>query len=485
MTRSQTCRMGTFVFTAFAALAGCGSDFHTVGTTSVNGSAGSGTGGAADTASTSGGGGFGTGAGGAGGATAATSSSDTATTGVGAGGGGGAVIDPTTLLVVDQHDAPRAGVAVVVNDAAGAVVTSGVTGVSGDALVTVPEGGSVSIFWSIELAFHVDSVLDVPPGGVVRFTTQGPEVPPPPPPASTTYKIVAQGQPAGVASLKFLATCDSSSTNGVSAVLNNSACAADATQDFLVLALASDQTPVAWGALLDQPTNPGALFDFVVQVDKTTFATMDAQVINVPSTASYGYITVGPSHADDIGVATVTSTTAPFPAFGMVTSVPAGMTSSYNVNESASWSVGASSVWVGRSRRYDSLPAVSTFDASRLALVSVQPTDLADAVHPKFGWAHSDGALGNLGELTAAWTSGASYTLYKARFAPDRASPIRIPDIPPALAAYAPSAQSTLEGAAVSYADEEAESSYADVLDGVATASGLGTAWSIGSMIEW
>lgn len=478
MKRSHTYRMGAFLLAAsFAALTACGTDFR------ENDAAGAGGPGGADahTAAASGGGGLDTGPGGA--DAASTSSASSSVSSSTAGGGGGPAA-PTTLLVVDQHDAPRAGIDVVVNDATGAILTTGITGASGDALVTVPEGGSVSVFYSVDLSFFVDSVLDAPAGGLVRFATQAKEAPPPPPPASTTYKIVAQGQPAGTASWKFQSTCDGASTTSSYAILSNAACPEGATEDFLVVALASDQTPLAWGALANQPTSPGALLDLVVSVTETSFVTVDAQVVNVPSIASYGWLLVRPNPADTIGVAVSTSTTAPFPTFEVSGSVPVGLNPSYDVIEYVSWSVGESTGEVMRRRIYDAVPAASTFDAAQLALVSALPADLSDPVHPAIGWTHGGGALGDSGLLTAYWSAGAANVSYRAQFAPEHLSPIRIPDIPVALSAYAPSAQTTFLACSVGYSDDETESSYDGVLDGVVPASGLGIVMSLSTAYE-
>ena len=65
---------------------------------------------------------------------------------------------------------------------------------------------------------------------------------------------------------------------------------------------------------------------------------------------------------------------------------------------------------------------------------------------------------------------------YEAVFAPEHTTSFRVPDIPPELSSYAPSATTTFgKSIAVWYDDVENASGYADMLEGAKPAEALGT----------
>ena len=64
----------------------------------------------------------------------------------------------------------------------------------------------------------------------------------------------------------------------------------------------------------------------------------------------------------------------------------------------------------------------------------------------------------------------------RSSWSPRPATSFRVPDIPPELSSYAPSATTTFGNSiSVWYDDFENAEGYSDVLDGVAPANGLGT----------
>ena len=110
-----------------------------------------------------------------------------------------------------------------------------------------------------------------------------------------------------------------------------------------------------------------------------------------------------------------------------------------------------------------------------MAPLSVNPLDVADPVHPALTWSVAGGERGDQGTLTMSWGSGVVVVTYEAVFAPDHTTSFRVPDIPPELSSYAPSAPTTFgKSVSVWYDDVENAEGYGDVLDGAPPIDGLG-----------
>ena len=387
-----------------------------------------------------------------------------------AGHGGTGGDDGTTLIVQDNAGVPVSGVKVVVNDEGGAVVVVTETGGDGRAEVTIPIAGSVSIFSTVETALHVHTLVDPPPGLTIPVIVERPAAALP---EKTLYQAIVVGEPPGTERVYIWSTCD---VGWSDMTLDNAQCLDAPTIDFLGVAFDVDDNVIAWGLTPNQPTSPGgdAIF-FPLDVTETMFHTLDAAITGTLPPTSYAGVTLGAELSVE-DMITQPSPIAP-PPIAVTLRVPAVPGMGYRVHEFASsWSDAASPTSrIERDRFYTVLPASTTFAVSSMAPLSVHPLDLADPVHPALTWGVAGGERGDQGTLVMSWGSGVVVVTYKAVFAPEHTTSFRVPDIPPELSSYAPSAPTTFgKSVSVWYDDLENVEGYGDVLDGAPPIDGLG-----------
>ena len=338
------------------------------------------------------------------------------------------------------------------------------------AVATIPTAGSVSVFSTVEAALHIHTLVDPPPGLTIPVIVARPAVPLP---EKTMYQGIVVGEPPGTDRVYIWSTCDAASSD---MLLDNTQCLDAPSIDFLGVAFDIDDNAIAWGLTLNQPTSPGGGAIFVpLDVTETTFHTLDAAITGtLPSTSNAG-VTLGAELSVE-DMITLPSPIAP-PPLAVTLRVPAVPGMGYRVHEFAwSWSDAASPMSrIERERFYTVLPAFSTFAVSSMAPLSVNPLDLADPVHPEVTWSVAGGGRGDRGTLALSWGSGVVTVTYEAVFAPEHTTSFRVPDIPPELSSYAPSA-TTMFGSSISvwYDDFENAEGYGDLLDGAPPIDGLG-----------
>ena len=388
----------------------------------------------------------------------------------GAGGRDGGGDDRTTLVVQDKAGVPVSGIKVVVNDEAGAVLVLTETGGDGRAEVTIPLAGSVSVFSTVEAALHVRTLVDPPPGLTIPVIVDRPAGALP---EKTLYQGIVVGEPPGTDRVHIWSTCDTASSD---MILDNEKCRDAVTIDFLGVAFDADDNAIAWGLTPNQPTSPGGGAIFIpLDVTETTFHTLDATITGALPATSYAGVTLGFDLTVE-DMITLPSPIAP-PPLAVTLRAPAVPGMGYRVHEFAwSWSDAASPISrIERERHYAVLPASTTFAVNSMAPLSVNPLDLLDPVHPELTWSVAGGERGDQGTLGLSWGSGIVTVTYEAVFAPDHTTSFRVPEIPPELSSYAPSATTTF-GTSISvwYDDLENADGYGDVLDGVPPIDGLG-----------
>jgi hypothetical protein len=387
-----------------------------------------------------------------------------------AGNGGRGGDEGTTLVVQYGTGVPVSGIKVVVNDEAGAVVLVTETGGDGRAALTLPIGGSVSVFSTVETALHVHTLVDPPPGLTIPVIVEPPAAALP---EKTLYQAIVVGEPPGTERVYIWSTCD---VGWSDMILDNAQCLDAPTIDFLGVAFDVDDNVIAWGLTPNQPTSPGGdVIFFPLDVTETMFHTLDAAITGTLPPTSYAGVTLGAELSVE-DMITQPSPIAP-PPVAVTLRVPAVPGMGYRVHEFASsWSDAASpSSRIERDRFYAVLPAFTTFAVASMAPLSVNPLDLADPVHPALTWSVAGGERGDQGTLVMSWGSGVVVVTYEAVFAPEHTTSFRVPDIPPELSSYAPSAPTTFgKSVSVWYDDLENAEGYGDVLDGAPPIDGLG-----------
>jgi hypothetical protein len=408
----------------------------------------------------SGAGGAGTGGQGGGGAQAGGG-------GGGAGGVGGE--DDTTLVIQDSKANPIVSIKVVVNDEAGAVVAVTESDDAGRAVVTIPIGGSVSIYSTVDAALHVRTTVDPPPSLTIPVILERPATAQP---EKTLYQGVIVAEPVGTDRVYVWSTCDSAWSE---MLLDNEACRDAPLIDFLAIAYDTEENAIGWGIIEAQPTSPGGGTIFIpLDVTQTAFHTLQASITGALPPTSYGGVTAFAELSLNAMV-TLPSPLAP-PPLTATLRVPAVPGMGYRVHEFAwSWpDASGPRSQIERERHYSVMPASSTLAVSSMAPLSVNPLDLTDPIHPEITWSVAGGERGDQGTLTLSWGSGVVAVTYHAVFAPDHTTSFRVPDIPAELSSYAPSAATTFGSLSVWYDDFETADGYGDALDGIEPADGFG-----------
>ena len=353
------------------------------------------------------------------------------------------------------------------------------TGRDGTVQLDIPLGGSVLAFTPLAAgasspSYVVAGAVDPPEGALVRLTAYVPGVAPPPPPAPTTYKLIAQGYPQQAASLTYITRC---TTNVVAAsylVVDNGSCTQLPTQDFLIIAKAGDGTPLAWGSLVGAATSPGAVLDYSVSVNQTTFAAVDIQVVNVTTTATDGGTWMAPSVPFTAGISDSISASSLYPSFTTTTLVPAGWPVSYLLNADVGTTGAAAASRRYISRSIDAIPSALVFDVASMPALSFDSVDASDPARPVFHWSYGPGLSADAGSLQAIWADGVAYRQWLVALPPDYGASFHLPTLPPELSSYGPTAAGSFSGT-VSYQDYDSETGYGEVLDGILSTDGVST----------
>jgi hypothetical protein len=426
-----------------------------------------------------------------------TSSTSTTSTKPDAGSGGAAPASAhVAVRVTDAQQQPIAGAAIVVNDAAGAVVSVATADPTGAAAVDVPAGGSVAAYHAFGLDFVGLAVVDPPDGATARLALPSPDPLPPSSAPVTLYLEKVSQIPPATRDLVLL-SCGPRTDNtfaypapwGTSFSVPNSSCPLLSTASLVAIAYDASMSAIAWGAALDQPTHAGGTQPVDLPLSNQNFDNFVGRINAIVPGATLVGVTLSPKLAaqspvtfdlHEAGSGTVQTWAAGF-------TVPQGIFKAYDVRERVDFypggQIGTSESHVERRRTYSHLPAVTTFAADALALVSVDRLDVTNPVHPRATWSAGDGPHGDLVRVTIAWGTGASKHTFAAVLAPDHASALRIPDLPAALAAFAPAASVVFDGVSVEYADEEATTGYAasSAFQTPVAIDGVGTVVSGGS----
>lgn len=428
------------------------------------------------------------GSGGAGGGSSGTTTTSS-TNGTGGTGGTMSPESSITVSTTDQHQAPVPNVPIVVIDAAGVVVLVTQSGPDGTVPVAVPLGGSVAAFASYNLYFDVQAVVDPPDQGTVRFTIRTAEPASPAPPEKTTFHVTLAQIPQGTQELDVYSCWKYERTfpPKYDLTIDNESCTQQDTSTFLAVALGAQSNVLAWGIALEQANNPGGGADVQIALAHTDIDQFSGAISDIPGAATGAQVDISadvdsmsPSYFRAYGVEN-----APDSTYGAQLLFPSGVFKSFKVTDYVTINGGTgsgSSSDVTRQRVYAKLPNTASFDVASIALVSMNPLDVSEPLHPQATWSVGAGPRGDYGTVYMQWGGGTAWTTYRATFPPDHATSFRVPDIPPELSSFAPTKTSTFGYTTVEYTDDERTNGYAEsaIFHDVPLMDGLGSVVSSG-----
>ena len=409
----------------------------------------------------------------------------TSTSSAGSGGSGGSADSShITVSTTDQHQAPVPNIPVVVNDAAGAVVLVTQSGADGTVPVKVPLGGSVATFASYGLSFDVQAVVEPPDAATVLFTIWTAD---PMPPEKTTFNLTPTQIPQGTQEVDI----DSCGNHGPSyppsfvLTMFDAGCAQYPTSSFLAVAYGPQQKLLAWGTALDQPNNPGGTANVQIALTHVESDQISGTITDIPPGATDAALDIYTywSAMASIEYRAYGDQQMPGSTYSTQLLFPKGIFNSYDVREDVTVADdGTASTDVTRERVYAALPSVTSFSATSIAVISANPLDVNDSVHPRATWSLSAGARGDYGRVYLRWGGGTAFNSYSVTFPPDHPMSFQMPDIPPELGSFAPTKTSTFGETSVEYIDDERVNGYDEsaLFHNVSQVDGLGTVRSSG-----
>jgi hypothetical protein len=376
------------------------------------------------------------------------------------------------------------------------VVDQAAADADGKVALAVPAGGAITAFHAFGLDFVSVTVVDPPDGADARLVLRGPLALPPVSTPSTQFVANISKIPPNTSDFATV-TCASAqhtffnSPAPASATLglSNASCLAFPTASYLFIASNTLKVPIAWAAAFDQPTSPGGSQPFAVSLTHSNFDALTASITAIAPGVATVSVALAPQAAASSPLAYKLAQTGSGTTQSFATSftVPQGIFASYQVTERADLYgdayIGTVESHVVRQRSYAHLPATTSFAVNAMALVSVDPLDLADPVHPEITWSTAEGARGDYASIKLGWSRGTAQRSCTVYLPPERAAAFRMPDVPADLAAFAPSAAAVIGMVAVDYVDEEGAAGFAasSLFRVAAPVDGLGTITSGGS----
>lgn len=364
-------------------------------------------------------------------AVSATSATTTATSSTG-------VLTSSCLVqVVDWYDVGIADVMVVVHDAIGEPVYTTQTDSAGQAHLDFPADGSVSVYASSYDPYEshgVNTYMTPPDGSVIRV--RGPGGTAPPIGIPTTYKVVAQGFPAGTTNFTFQGHCDSQNSNDSYTTLTNAKCTDLPTEEFLVTAKDQNGKVLAWGQA-SAFTSPGTTLDLVVFVSNTNFHTVTGTLTNLPASTEYASLYIDAVvQPHDSFYKTVMGV---FPSFSMTGDVAALPIDRIVTLLARPENAALYETYFSSSERYGMPPNTFAASLNDIANITASSIDTSDPTRPTITWSTDGGPSPDRGLISLYWTLGTVYFNWVAVFPGTHPTTVTFPR--PSLEAqgYAPS----------------------------------------------
>lgn len=385
------------------------------------------------------------------------------------GGTGGSAPDLShTVTVVDQNGLPQSDISLVVNEADGTFVEHLKTDALGQAVVDVPEGGSVSAFYGQDLHFQMRSVTDLPVGAPVEMTVYiyGDPVPPPSD-APTTYKFSICSTPPSTERVEIDGNCAGGFLGPASSsplVIDNSNCLSDPSQDLIFSAMDGDRNTKGWATALGLSTLPN-----------TTVTGQACMTNTTVHTAPFSLTGLHPSVNDlrfniytRVGKADQWNYTHPVPNAGAASSmrtVPNIPGAQYDMTVSASSGDNSVGSFFSYQLNQESQPIAVQLAMDDFGWVTAAPLNTADPERPSGTWITSKQPPADYTHVFMVWSTGAASFELNLGMAPDHAHSFNFPELPDELADFRPAATSLLRWGVI-YEDWPNVTDYAEIVGG-------------------
>lgn len=371
--------------------------------------------------------------------------------------------------VVDRYGDPIAGVPVVANDQEGAVTAVDKTDENGMLSIDVPTGGSVSVFQAETTSLSVSTVVEPPPGTIIRFPIWAPW----PKSASlgdpTTYEIAFASVPAEAYHVTVGHECTIyTAWPDQSPSMNDHGCTDAATRRLVAVAVdASREKIYGWGQAVAE-TKPGGVVPVTIGLDHETVAATQVEVTGLPSGTSevkfQGGLLGGSYYFQSTSVEAPPSSSA-----SAIVSIPniLDLGRGLNVTVSVSTETGWSRVWKNGKFSAETQPASWVLAADGFAWVLTGPADVSSPAHPSFAWSTAEPQDADCVRVSSTWAVGVGSVYYSVLLPPDHETSWRMPDVPDELSSFRPSAASVFGNVEVEYSSWEDVDGYADALAGL------------------
>lgn len=369
-----------------------------------------------------------------------------------------AIVEADSVLSGTETRTPTVGLDVVVNRADGSLAFHGKTGADGRLEVRVPEDGSVSLLtttytrnedtYKVVTSRSVRTWVAPPDGHVIhkRDVTYAPaaQVTPNKPMKIVFPAIDAENAPAGTAYINLIMPCFDNSWHDPANAMEFSeytGCAGSDTYDVIMFAQNAAGANLGYATLLNQPLKPGETVTHALQPTQTAFAETTTTLAMLPQGATYLQFEMYTMSATRPGFRIGHHYQWPTPAATQtaVLRIPAGVASRFQTTESLLME--NSHETFRRDRTGNSPPVSFTVSPSSLARVtSLDPTNIAVLSRPSLAFSlASTGSREGCVQTDLKWEDTASIeTRWFSYQAAGTASSARFPELPEALAEYAP-----------------------------------------------
>lgn len=372
-----------------------------------------------------------------------------------------AIVDYASVLAGTDELEYTVGLDVVVNHADGSLAFHGKTTADGPLELRVPENGSVSLLTTdsrrdettakIVTTRTVRTWFSPPDGHVIRSHGVRSQASVPAAP-NTPMRLVfpaigAANTPAGTTSVTLSLACSGGAGLALTSTFEMAeyrGCAGSDTYDAVAFAKNAAGDYLGYAMLLNQPFKPGETVTHSLKPTQTDFAEVTATLTPLPEGTKSLQFELYATSATRPGLRIEHrySWRDPTTAQTAVLRVPVGFAGTYEVSESVRfWEEGAMDETFKRKRIGSSLPASATISPLSLARVtSLAPTELKVLSRPSFALSlASTGSREGCVETFLRWRDSAAIeTDWYGNQPADAASSARFPELPEALAEYAP-----------------------------------------------
>jgi len=406
----------------------------------------------------------------------------------GAGGTGGSGGNPTmeSVIVVDPIGAPIEDVDIVVNTAAGEVTDHVKTDASGQALVDVPEDGSVTVahgFSSIQnsqvyLQRNLTTAVGLEDGGT--FRVESGRATPWEPPTGMTVTVGLHSQcitPPGVTHYRVQLSCRHGGQTNLGQphqFPDYWGCDGEPTYDVFLFAFDAEDKLLRYSAQLDHPFQAGGSASHQLcptnsNLTETTFAVSDVP----PQTDSVSLNLYGSRNAttnaalrrtlhDDAPTATVTG------FLRLPTAELSVFADTIGVRFTPDGGPFYSDL-VQRRKNLISQPATVSLSVSDFAVVDALPVaDLSQVERPRVSWNLSTtGALGDMLSVGLSWTpADHEFSFWHVVHPAERNGEVQLPDLPSALSEFPPGVGDTIGQTTLVHMDQDGVDGLRPYLEG-------------------